>query len=242
MRKTFLLLFVAVLTAAFILTAAGCVGTPPASPSASQSPGQAAPSGNESAAPSGDASPDASEEVSLDIPDAIPPLSSGTPSENTSSDPDISAAQDFFAIGDALMQSEGVGSVKINMTEADLVNALGQPDTKSTPQNWGSDGMDHSDWTYGAQGLKLNMAKVPGDASSIVFSIYAAAPCTLATQRSVKIGDSKDTVLTAYADSIDPSANTDTNTKIVIGSIYAGIIMTVENGLVKDIFIGASAE
>lgn len=240
MKKMFLLFLMIVLAAALMLTVAGCGTAAPSTSSApSQSPGQAAPSGDASASP---ASPDASEEVSLDIPDAIPPLSSGSPSADVSSDPGVSAAKDFFAIGDALMQSEGIGSVKINMTEADLVKLLGEPDSKSTPQNWGADGMEHSDWTYGVQGLKINMAKAPDDASSIVFSITAAAPCALATQRGVKVGDAVDTVLTAYADSIDMSLNTDTSAKIVVGSSYAGMVMTVENGLVKDIFIGASAE
>ena len=139
------------------------------------------------------------------------------------------------------MLSDGLGTIKINMTEADLVKQLGQPDSKTVPSLWGADGLMHTDWTYSASGLKINLARQPSDTTSIIFSIAAAAPCKLATKLGVKIGDPKDTVLKAYTDSIDP-ANADTNTRIVIGSVYGGIIIGIESGAVKDIFIGAAAE
>ena len=140
------------------------------------------------------------------------------------------------------MKKDGIGSVKINMTESDLVKLLGQPDSKAAPQLWGADGLNHSDWVYASKGLKINMAKDPTATESIVFSIDAAAPCPLTTQRGIKIGDTKDAVMAAYGDSIDSKVNPDTGTRIIIGSVYGGIIVDIDNGAVKGIFIGASAE
>jgi hypothetical protein len=226
-----------ILTAVFTVTASGCSlfqkPGPTVSPSASAS-AAASPSEQVSAEPSAD-------ETDTTSPEASEDASPADVTESATIAPTIDP-NDYFAIGDELMQLDGIGSIKVNMTENDLVTAMGQPDSKSEPVIWGADGLEHSDWIYGKVGLQINMAKAPEDASSIVYTILASAPCTLTTQRGIKIGDTKDAVLTAYAEGIDPAANPDTSSSIVIGSVYGGIVVDIEDDLVKAIFIGASAE
>jgi hypothetical protein len=231
MKKASLLPSAVVCAALLVLVTAGC--------------GSKAASTSTAASPSGLASPSAASPSDLASPSdpASPAPSEPTAESQDQSDiPDVSAAEDSPAAGETLLQSDGIGPVKIGMTESALVKSIGEPDSKSAPELWGADGLEHSDWTYAASGLTVNMAKVPEDGETLVYSIFAAAPCTLTTQRGVAVGTPKDTVLSSYADSIDPESNPDTNARIVIGSIYGGIVVDIENGAVKDIFVGASAE
>ena len=223
-----------ILAAVFAATASGCSFLQRQEPTPSSFTAAPSPSEQPSAEPSANDTATPSPEISLEP-------SPSDPQDGEVSDPTVDP-NDYFALGAAVMQMDGIGPIRLNMTEDDLVNALGQPDSKTEPQMWGADGLDHSDWTYAGSGLVLNMAKSPDDTASIIFSITAGAPCELATQRGIKLGDTKDTVLTAYAEAIDPAANPDTDVSILIGSIYGGMIISIEEGLVTGIFIGAAAE
>lgn len=86
------------------------------------------------------------------------------------------------------------------------------------------------------------MAKLPDDPEAHIFSLTATAPCALSTKRGITIGSSKDDVLSAYKNEIDPAANDDTDSWITVGSVYGGMGLAIENGAVTYIFIGASAE
>lgn len=167
-------------------------------------------------------------------PSATP--TAGAPSDLTD---DANAGKDFGELGAALMANDGLGSLKLGLSEHDLVLLMGQPDTKSDAQVWGSDGNEHSDWRYPSKGLEINMARQPDDTEASIYSITAKSPCSLATQRGIKIGDTKEAVLRAYANEYDPESGSE---DIVLGTIYGGIMIHIEDGVVTNIFIGAAAE
>lgn len=211
MKKSILPVLIAVLLTLFAFSGAGCAPMPAAqtSPDASTSP-----SAGSGPSPSS----------LTDEPDA----NTGT-----------SASKDFGELGIALMANDGLGSLKLGLSERDLVLMLGQPDTKSDAQIWGADGNEHSDWKYASKGLEINMMKQPDDTEASIYSITAKAPCSLATQRGIKVGDTKEAVLKAYANEYDPESGSE---DIVLGTIYGGIMIHIENGVVANIFIGAAAE
>ncbi len=149
--------------------------------------------------------------------------------------------KDYLEIGFDLMDKEALGQLKLNMTESQLTEKIGKPNTKSKAQVWGADGFEHSTWSFTKIGLSIDMQKeVDSKAESVVYSITAKAPCDYATLRGIKIGDKKEAVLSAYRDEVDQQAGDDQS--IVIGSVYGGIIVGIKNGMVQSIFIGASAE
>ncbi len=71
-------------------------------------------------------------------------------------------------------------------------------------------------------------------------SILISEPCTLKTKKQIGIGDSQQAVKAAYADFIDKESSDATT--IVAGTVYGGLLFTLEGEKVKTIFIGASAE
>jgi len=150
--------------------------------------------------------------------------------------PTLASPQDFD------YTAESIGPVRMKMTESELLAAIGQPDSESKAEVWGADGMEHSDWTYQAKGLTVNMTETSNPESEfVVYSITAKVPCGLKTQRGIKIGDTKEAVKAAYADAIDPAENVSQD-EIVAGTVFSGMVFTIEDGLVNGIFIGASAE
>lgn len=139
------------------------------------------------------------------------------------------------------MTSESIGPICLGMTESEVLAALGHPDEESEAQLWGADDMMHSDWEYKALGFSINMSDSANPGSEFtVFSINAAAPCTEATRRGIRVGDAKDAVTATYADAVNPEESS--GNKVVVGSIYGGLIFYFKNGAVSTIFIGADAE
>jgi hypothetical protein len=149
--------------------------------------------------------------------------------------------KDYLQIGFDLLNNEALGPLKLDMTESQLTLAIGKTDTKSKAVVWGSDGMEHSDWTYKKLGLNINMIKEKGSsANAVIYRITASAPCTYATLCGIKIGDTKEAVEAAYKDEINQQESSENI--IVIGSVFGGIVVDISNGKVQSILIGASAE
>lgn len=242
MKKSIQVLLISVLTLA-LLVIAGCASKE--APATSESPSPSAePSSAVSQGTQPDVSDAASEEPSAEVSAGASsePSTKPTASSKPSPGADSSHGKDYDSLGAAILDNDGLGSMKLRMGAADLVKLMGEPDSKGDPEIWGADGLEHSDWSYDSKGLIIGMAKQPDDTEAFIFSLNATAPCELATKRGIKIGDSKDEVLSAYKNEIDPAANEDTDSWIVAGSIYGGIGFGIEDGVVTYIFLGASAE
>jgi hypothetical protein len=246
MKKSVYMLLTVVITLALLMSA-GC-GTK-AGPSAS---GQPAGISDPVSAPSESQGTKPSVEPSSDEPSPAEPsadggaepsaASSSEPSSKPSPSPGADAGKDYAESGWALLENDGLGLIKLRLSESELIHLLGEPEATSDAEIWGADGLEHSNWSYASKGLEIGMAQLPDDTEAHVFSISATAPCTLATSRGISIGSSKDDVLKAYKNEIDPNANDDTDSWITIGSVYGGIGLGIEEGAVSYIFIGASAE
>lgn len=137
---------------------------------------------------------------------------------------------------------KSLGNIFLEQPTQETVKALGNPDEKSKPVEWGADGLMHEDWNWKTKGLLLNMSsgKEAVSASQSVFSITATAPCTLKTKAGISIGSRYDEIKAAYKNMINTEESSPE--QVVIGSIYGGIIFTIEQNKVSRIFLGAAAE
>ncbi|AFZ20931.1 hypothetical protein [Allocoleopsis franciscana] len=140
-----------------------------------------------------------------------------------------------------LMQSEGFGELKLDLTASQVLEILGIPETKGEIVRWGADGLYHQDWYYPQQGITLNMAsETPGERQT-VFNITLTSPSTLKTQRGIRIGDSYTEVMQAYKDEEDREMSIPYES-FIAGSIYGGLIFSFQDSIVNQIFLGAAAE
>ena len=141
-------------------------------------------------------------------------------------------------IGFALMK-ENIGLLSIGISDSDILKILGQPEQKSNARIWGADGMEHQTWYYHAKGIELDMIRKENNQA--VNRISIKSPCDFKTQRGIQIGSSSIDVHRAYKSEINPRDGK-SDSSIVAGTVYGGIIFGLKDNIVTSIFIGAAAE
>ncbi len=128
-----------------------------------------------------------------------------------------------------------------SLLDIDVISFLGEPDEKSEIVVWEADGFEHQSWEYKSKGIRLDLIK-NDNAQQIVNSIRLFSPCTLKTSRGIGIGSSKEVVLQEYKDEVQLGLDEGESDKIIVGTVYGGIIFTLDGDSVISIYIGASVE
>lgn len=150
-----------------------------------------------------------------------------------------SSQKSFDEIGNILMKNESLWGIKKDMQSKKVIETIGYPDDKSAEEEWGADGQIHQKWTYANQNVELDMIGAEST-NQVVNSIYVMSPSDAKTSRNIGIGSTISDVTNKYINEIDNSQSSETS--LVAGTIYGGIIFTFENKKLISIFIGASAE
>ena len=147
--------------------------------------------------------------------------------------------KDYGQLGAALMETESVGLIKIGSTDKEVVKVLGKDAVKGKAEVWGADGLTHQEWNYKKEGVSLGF--VNSGKKWLVSTIGIEKPCALKTSRNIGIKSTRADVQKAYGNEIDPE-NAGDASKIIAGSLFGGVVFTIEKDVVTAIFIGASAE
>lgn len=211
-----------IMTALLLAACLAACATPAATPGAASTPDAAS-------TPKATASPDVT---------TSPSPAAGTPAPTQAK---ALTDEEYETLGDELMTTEFIGLAQLGMTAADVIAALGQPDSKSELQMWGADGEYHSDWEYADNGLTIGMTGEK-EADQKVYSINAKEPCNYVTLKDIKIGSTKAEVLAAYGYAVKDQTDEGTKDSIAAGGTYSGIWFGMKDGLVESIFIGPGAE
>lgn len=134
-----------------------------------------------------------------------------------------------------------LGFLRRNLKQDSIVLMLGEPDSIGVEILEGAEGTFVQDWYYLSKGINLVLySEEKGDQKNIC-SILISEPCTYKTERGIGIGDKSSEVISVYKEYIDYSIS-DSTKSMVVGSIYDGMIFSLENGKVNKIFIGSAAE
>ncbi len=133
---------------------------------------------------------------------------------------------------------ESFGPLKLGMTAPAVSAALGKPPKKSAMEMEEATGQFVATWDY--QGVSLILGADTKKGAATLRAITLRAPSKL-TARGVAVGSSAAELARAYPKSQwDKDSSNDE--RIVVGSIYGGIIFTLESHRVTEIFVGAGAE
>jgi len=158
---------------------------------------------------------------------------------NTNGSSIVNRQEDYNLIGSELMKNESLGKLKLGLDSKKIFELLGTPDEKTKLEMWGADGLSHQQLKYRKKGIVIDLV-AESDSKLIVDLITLVKPCELKTKKNIGIESSVAEVISAYKKEIDPK-NSNKKT-IVAGSIYAGIVFTINDQKVESIFIGASAK
>ncbi|MBL9115605.1 MAG: hypothetical protein JNJ83_11415 [Verrucomicrobiaceae bacterium] len=144
--------------------------------------------------------------------------------------------------GDDLLAKESLGGLQLGMSEKALAPFLGKAAvSKSESVLEGATGEYIQTWECKEKGLTLRMSSGEKKKGPKTVSAFTAhGKCTLATVKGIKLGSKKAEVVKAYGKVEDKEMSSPTS--FVAGSIYGGIIFTIKDGKVSEIFFGAAAE
>ena len=138
---------------------------------------------------------------------------------------------------------EAFGPLSIGLPAKEMQWLPGDWKQLSEPALWAADGLEHWEAAYELLGITVGLAREPGDdAGAFVSSILATGPREWKTARGLGIGDPVELVVSLYADAIDPLWNSDPSREILIGSLFGGMLVRLEDGLVVSLYLGAMAE
>ncbi|MDP4182480.1 MAG: copper amine oxidase N-terminal domain-containing protein, partial [Bacillota bacterium] len=152
----------------------------------------------------------------------------------------ISGKKDFMELGFRIVHEESIGSLALETEDKECVKIMGVADEKSEAVVTEADGLQHQTWYYKSKGTTLDMVR-SDENKQIINSISVTKPCNFKTKRNIGIGSSRNDVLNAYGEFVnnEDSKNADS---ITLGSVYGGMILTLDKDVVTGIFIGAAAE
>lgn len=137
---------------------------------------------------------------------------------------------------------ESFGDIRIGQSADETEKVLGKPDSKSKAVKWEADALMHEDWEWKDKGLVVNMSSDPENktAPKVIASITAGTLCPFKTRAGIGVGSSLEEIQAAYKNNINKEESGDD--QVIIGSMYGGIIFTLQKNKVLHIFLGAAAE
>lgn len=138
---------------------------------------------------------------------------------------------------------ESLGKITEGQPAEDVVRIAGKPASKGKVREMAATGEWVQEWNYPALGIRLSMAASTRRGPMTVSQLWAKDGCKWATRRGIKIGDTIAAVRKAYGD-VEYTAPDGKRSRelFIAGSLYGGVLFTLKDGKVTEIFIGASAE
>lgn len=152
--------------------------------------------------------------------------------------------------GRHIMDDGGISGIKTDATQADLLKTASAMNFgevfKGKDEIWEAFGQAVQTWMFPHAGVSFDMISDEIGGSKSVFSITLKNPSNLKTNLGIGIGDPKERVLQAYSEYSTSDEGLDgffgDADAHLVGSIYGGMIIYFENGVVSEIFLGAAAE
>lgn len=147
-----------------------------------------------------------------------------------------------FAENDfSLLKEERIGALHIGLSEKEVGKAINCVLKRGPEELWAADGAYHQKWRYTDCGITLDMVSEKKGGPKSIESITLLKPAKLSTKRGIRIGSSEQEVMNAYK-SYWNKGDSKHFGRFVAGSIYGGLILTIKDGKVSSIFLGAAAE
>lgn len=140
-----------------------------------------------------------------------------------------------------LTSDESLGDLKLGITAAELGKLLPGGKTKGKREEEGATGEFVQTFVDDKNGVEVLLSSTTATGPQTVRAITVRAPSTRTTKRGIGIGASAEDVKKAYADVLDPEFPPDAES-IIAGSVYDGVIFSLEAGKVRSIFMGPGAE
>src|SRR4029077_21122501 len=93
---------------------------------------------------------------------------------------------------EAMLSAERLGGLRLGLPEKDVLKLLGSPATRGKLVFQEADGNYVEEWHYPDKGIELlSSARDQKSGAKTIANMTASAPCTFATRKGIKIGDTE---------------------------------------------------
>ena len=133
---------------------------------------------------------------------------------------------------------ESLGELSFELDGDGVEAVLGKPSKRTPVVMEDAMGLFVSTWQWPKQGIEIRMAAQNEAGPFRVSSMVARAPSKRRTEKGIGLGSTPEAIEEAYGKALTHVEET----SVVVGSIYGGLLFELEEGKVRSIFIGASAE
>jgi len=140
-----------------------------------------------------------------------------------------------------VMKNEALGELKLDMPAAQLKSLMAGGPAMGVKKLWEADGRFHQTWKYASLGVEIDMASDDRKVAQYIAGITVRSPSALGSRRGIHIGSRESDVVKAYKSDLNKEES-QPGQSLVAGSLYGGIVFTIEKGTVATIFLGAAAE
>ncbi len=168
--------------------------------------------------------------VAVVAPRDAPQVDAEPEPEDAPADEDTSLADSFP------IDKQALGPLRIGMTEAQVVKVVGKPKSKSPAEMMGATGDYVGNWDFGDVNLQMSAGKPKGPFR--VTAISVAAPSRFKTPEGVGIGATRSELAAVYGTYF---GHTNDKNEVLVGSVYFGLLFTLEEERVTGMFLGAMA-
>lgn len=147
--------------------------------------------------------------------------------------------------GEYPWSNERIGTLKRGQSTKDIERLLGKPSKKDDDDYSPGTGEYYAYWRYKTEGVTLMFSALEEKDPRTISKISIYPPSKLKTERGIGIGSTRAETEAAYATVIankKGESDQSNESRVVVGSIFGGLLFYFEEGLVSEIFLGAAAE
>jgi hypothetical protein len=132
-----------------------------------------------------------------------------------------------------------IDGLPLGLSSDELQSKIGKaPTTESDLTLEGATGEYVTTWKF--EGVEAMLSAVAPDGPANLRALTITSPSVLKTKEGIGIGATEAEVTSTYG--LKVNSEESTPGKIVVGSVFGGMIFTIANGAVSEIFVGAAAE
>lgn len=140
-------------------------------------------------------------------------------------------------------EREKIGPLQRGQTTEQVEKLLGKPAEAGDEEFSPATGEYSVFWRYEDKGVSATFTSEEEGGVKTLSSISLFPPSTLKTSRGIGIGSTRAEAEKAYANTnAEGEADESDESQVIVGSVYGGLSFTIEDGAVKYVFSGASAE
>jgi hypothetical protein len=151
----------------------------------------------------------------------------------------VATEETVGAISTGVSDEYAIDGLPLGLSSDELQSKIGKAPTSKTELTLeGATGEYVTTWSF--EDVEASLSASAQDSPLTLRALTITSPSVLKTKEGIGIGATEAEVMSTYGSQVNTEESSPG--KIVVGSVFGGMIVTISNGTVSEIFVGAAAE